>query len=423
MEYQPRIIDVQLRRLLADVPAVAINGPKAVGKSYTASQFAAATINLDFPDERALTTQNPARLDRMDKPLLIDEWQHLPSIWDRVRRAVDSGAAPGSFMLTGSAAPAQGPLHTGAGRIVRLRLRPMSLAERQLVSPTVSLKRLLDGDRPEIGGTSSAGLEDYAEEITATGFPGIRANPTSSRDDVLDGYLELIVKRDFPESGHAVRRPAALLSWLRAFAAATSSITSYSRILDAATSGIANKPSRMATVAYRETLERLWLIDQVPAWEGRNHLSALTRSAKHHLADPGLAARLLGVSAEALLDKPNPDGLVLPRFGTLFGALFEGLATLCVRVYAQASSARISYLRTIKGSREVDLIASRPDGRIVPIEVKLASAVDNSDVAHLLWLRDAMPDSVVDMIVLTSGPEAYRRPDGVAVVPLALLGP
>jgi len=422
MEYILRTVDAQLRRLVDDVPAVAVDGPKAVGKSSTAARVARSTVNLELPDERELVVGDPGRLNRLARPLLIDEWQHLPVVWDQVRRAVDAGAPPGSFLLTGSASPVDQPLHTGAGRIVRLRLRPMSLSERCLAAPTVPLSALLTGDQPAVGGDSPVSLEQYADEITATGFPGIRETPPRSRSDVIDGYLATVIERDFPDAGHSVRRPTALRAWLRAFAAATSSLTAYTQILDAATPGEDDKPSKVATFAYRDTLERMWLLDELPAWGGHNHLGALSRSPKHHLVDPGLAARLLGVNAASLLDQPNPDRPAIPRVGTLFGALFEGLATLSVRVYAQANRATVSYLRTAKGTREVDLIVERDDGRILPIEVKLSSSVGDSDVAHLIWLRNALPGEVLDAVILTTGKAAYRRSDGVAVVPLALLG-
>lgn len=423
MEYLPRTVDGHLLRLITDLPAVAIDGPRAVGKSTTGGRVAASVVNLDQEDDWEMVAADPARLERLPKPLLVDEWQLMPSVWDRVRRAVDAGAGAGSYVLTGSSSPVERPRHTGAGRIVRVRMRPMSLAERRITSPTVSLGALLGGDRPAVEGDSPVSLDQYAEEITATGFPGIRAAPGRSRADLLDGYLADIIDRDFPEAGHRVRRPTALRRWLRAFAAATSTCATYAAILDASTPGDTDKPTKATTTAYRDTLERMWLLDEVPAWGGRNHMTALAKAPKHHLADPGLAARLLGVNAAALLDQPHPDRPVLPREGLLVGALFEGLATLCVQVYAQANRARVSHLRTAKGTREIDLVVERDDGRVVPVEVKLTHTVRSSDVAHLLWLRETMPDDVLDMVVLTTGRAAYRRPDGVAVVPLALLGP
>jgi predicted AAA+ superfamily ATPase len=419
-----------------DLPAVVVEGPKAVGKTATSKRLANSVIDLARPEEWELTSANPSRICATPPPVLIDEWQLLPSAWNEVRRAVDSGAKPGSFILAGSASvgtsassaaptrPAQAPqLHSGAGRMVRLRMRPMALSERSLTPPTVSLADLLSGRSAQVTGHSPLALAEYAEEIAATGFPGIRLATKRSRTDLLDGYLAAVVEHEFPEAGHAVRRPATLARWLRAYAAATATAAPYTKILNAATPGIDNKPARATVTAYRDVLERLWLLDELPAWPGHSALGALARTPRHHLADPGLAARLLGVSAESLLTIPNPDQPVQPRHGTLFGALFESLATLCVRVYAQANRAKVFYLRTENGKHEVDLIVEREDGRILGLDVKLAAALGKTDSKHLLWLRRKVPADVLDLAVLTTGQEAYRRADGVAVIPLALLGP
>lgn len=155
----------------------------------------------------------------------------------------------------------------------------------------------------------------------------------------------------------------------------------------------------------------------------RTSIGDLGVTPKHHLFDPALAARLLGVGPRALVDQPHPDGLVVARKGPLIGALFESRAALCLRVYAGSSGAQVSHLRTHKVDHEIDLIVERGDGRIVAFEVKLGANVGGSDVKHLHWLKEKLGDLVLDLVVITTGPGAYRRDDGVGVVPLALLGP
>jgi predicted AAA+ superfamily ATPase len=424
MLYVRRVVDDQLDRLLADLPAVVIDGPKAVGKTATAMRRAATVIALDDSAEITLVRADRNRLTRRPGPVLVDEWQLHPPVWDQVRRAVDADSTPGRFLLTGSATPTDAPTHTGAGRMVRLRMRPMSLAERGLVSPTVSVAGLLTGARVDIGGTSPITLADYAEEIVASGLPSLRGLPARSRPDTLDGYLDTVVERDFAELGHVVGRPGALRAWLTAFAAATSTTASYNQILDAATAGHPEKPAKTTTIAYPETLARMWLLDELPAWIGaRNHLASPGQSPKHHLADPAFAARLLGVGTGALLDRPHPDGVPIPRDGTLLGALFEGLVTLSVRVYADAAGARVSHLRTHRGAHEVDLIVIRDDGRMVALDVTLSPVADDHDVQHLRWLREQVGDDLLDAVMVTTGPAAYRCDDGIAVVPAALIGP
>ncbi len=161
----------------------------------------------------------------------------------------------------------------------------------------------------------------------------------------------------------------------------------------------------------------------VPGWNpSRNHIAKLNAAPKHQLVDSALAARLLGVSTEALLSGRS-EGLRVPRDGTLLGALFESLVTLNVRVYAQSAEARVHHLRTQGGGHEIDLIVERGDHRVLAIEVKLSATVSDHDVRHLNWLKAEMGAGLLDAIVVTTGNYAYRRADGIAVVPAALLGP
>lgn len=420
--YRRRIVDDELDELFAGLPAIALEGPKAVGKTATALRRAATVYRLDDEAERSIAQADPSRLLEGEHPVLIDEWQRYPEAFDRVRRAVDDGAGAGSFLLTGSAYPTDPPTHSGAGRIVRVRLRPMTLAERDVGSPTVSLKQLLQGDRGPITGRTEVNLGRYVTEILASGFPGLRGLPDRVSRAQLDGYLDRIVDRDFEDLGRQVRRPGTLRRWMQAYAAATATTASYEKIRDAATSDSGEKPARATTQPYRDTLERLWVLDPVPAWlPTRNRLARLSSPSKHHLADPALAARLLGVDAATLLHA-QPAGPPMTREGTLLGALFESLVTLNVRVYAQAAEARTAHLRTWSGDREIDLIVER-GRKILAIEVKLGQAPDERDVRHLLWLRGELGGDLADAIVVTTGQAAYRRPDGIAVIPAALLGP
>src|SRR5690606_1785623 len=238
-----------------------------------------------------------------------------------------------------------------------------------------------------------------------------------------DGYLDRIVDVDFVEMGHSVRRPQLVRRWMTAYAAAVSTSASYETIRDAATPGEADKPSKTTTAPYRDVLERLWILDPVPAWmPTRNPIARLMRCSRPHLVDPALAARLLGIGTDALL-AGRESGPPFPRQGSLIGHLFESLVTLSVRVYAQAAEATVGHLRTAGGQQEVDLIVERDDQRVVAIEVKLSRSVEDGDVKHLRWLNQRIGDDLLDAIVVTTGTHAYRRPDGIAVVPAALLGP
>ena len=427
--YLPRLVDGELDELLSGLAALALDGAKAVGKTATAARRAKTVHQLDDPARRAIGMADPQRLLEGDRPILLDEWHGVPEVWDAVRRAVDAGAAPASFLLAGSNAPdptddgGEPQTHSGAGRIVSVRMRPLSLAERGLERPTVSMRALLGGTRPEIVGATQVALSNYVDEILRSGFPGIRTLSGRALRAQLDGYLTRVVDRDIPELGHRVRNPTALRRWMTAYAAAVSTTASFEKIRRAAGAGAEHAPAKTTVLPYRDALERLWILDPVPAWlPTRNRFAPLAQPPKHQLADPALAARLLGVDADALLSgaSARPD---IPRDGTLLGGLFESLVTVSVQIYAQAVEAVVRHLRTRRGEREVDLVVARADDRIVAFEIKLTRTVDDRDVAHLIWLRDKLGDDLLDAAVITAGNDAYRRPDGIAVIPAALLGP
>lgn len=423
MDYQRRVVDDVLDASMPGLPAIALEGAKGVGKTATASRRANTTLSLSDPRHRASVASNYDLVAELDPPVFIDEWQLEPQVWDRVRRSVDDApSAGGRFLLAGSAGVAPGVrIHSGAGRIVSLTMRPMALSERGIEDPTVSMRALLSGDA-QIKGSTRLTVRDYVDEILRSGLPGIRHAAPPDRDRLLDGYLSRIVERDMPENGISIRRPAALRAWLRAYAAATASTADYTKILDAATPGEPNKPAKATIDAYREHLHRLFILDPLEAWiPVFNPLKRLTFSSKHHLVDPGLAARLVGVGAPGLL--VGEGQMVSPTTGTWLGALFESLAVQSARVYADAVAARVGHLRTKTGDREIDMIVEASDTGCVAVEVKLADSVTDRDVRHLHWLKQQLGDRLRDCVILHAGPHAYRRADGVAVVPLALLGP
>jgi hypothetical protein len=420
--YERRIVDDELDSLMDSLPAISLEGPRAVGKTSTARRRATTTYELDRAEVLEIAKARPGQLLEGTPPILIDEWQVLPRSWDLVRRAVDDDRTPGRFLLTGSAAPGDVPTHTGAMRIVPIRMRPLTLNERG-VEATVSLADLMTGTRPDPSGETPLTLPDYVTEILAGGFPALRGLPDAARHAQLIGYLDRVIDRDFPEQGLSLRHPDTLRSWMRAYAAATSTTASHEVIRDAATPGVSNKPAKTTTGPWRDVLTRLWLLDPVPAWlPSYNHFKRLGSGEKHHLADPALAASLLGVSADHLISG-HEVGPAVPRDGSLLGALFESLVTLSVRVYAQRAGALVRHLRTHRGEREIDLIVQAPDGTVVAIEVKLSATVGDADVKHLKWLAEQIGNDLRDQVVVTTGSHAYRRSDGIAVVPAALLGP
>jgi predicted AAA+ superfamily ATPase len=423
MSYNARVVDQQLDALLADLPAISIEGAKGVGKTETAKRRAKEVLEFDMAPARRIVTANPGYVTTLPTPLLLDEWQRVPEVWDVIRREVDRDASPGRYLLAGSALPPrQAALHSGAGRIIRMTMRPMTLPERGIVDPAVSLASLLSGNREPITGKCPLGLTHYANEIEYSGLPGIRRYPKHRRLQMVGSYIDEAVERDIPELGEHVRRPEMLRAWLRAYAAATSTTASYTSILNSATPGEDDKPARATVDAYRALLERIWILEPLPAWiPAFNPLKRLGSSPKHQLMDPALAMSLLGATAESLLRGTQPDGV--RKEDSLLSALFESLAVLTVRVFAEPLGARVYHLRTDGGEREIDIIVERPDHKVLAIEVKLSAAPEPKDARHLNWLEEQIGPNLLDKVIISTGEYAYRQERGTAVIPLGSLAP
>lgn len=419
-EYLPRYIDQELDELLPDARAVAIDGAKGVGKTATASRRADTVLSLDSPETLQLIEADTVRQITSAPTVCLDEWQHYPPVWDAVRRLVDSHSLT-RFLLTGSAGlPPGTDTHSGAGRILSLRMRPLSFAERGIIEPTVRLADVFanagHGEPAPVAGSTELELHDYADAVCSTGFPGVHRLTGRLRRAQVDGYISRVIDRDIADSGVLVRKPASLRAWWTAYAAASSTTANYTTILDAATVGDAEKISKDTAQSYRELLTQLWILDPVPAWSPTLlPFKRLTTTPKHQVVDPGIAAGLLGVTPEILTSRA-------PGTVEIFGQLLESLTTLTVRAAGQAAEAKTYHLRTRGGEHEVDLILERYDGKVIAVEVKLSPVVRDDDVKHLHWLGNQLGDRLVEKIIVTTGREAFRRQDGVAVVPLALLG-
>ena len=418
----PRCAEIWLGEMLPYLPAIMIDGAKGVGKTQTAEQFANTVFELDQTAVREVLSADYDRLREDNPPILLDEWQWLPEVWDRVRRMVDRNAPAGSIILTGSVQSKNPNLHSGAGRIVRMRMRPLSLAERIRPKEMVALSDCLNDSVPaRLRIKSPLKFSDYMYEIIRSGFPSIYSAPEQIRKSLIDSYLDNIVEREFLAQGLRVHQPQALRRWLTSYAAATGTTTSYTKILDAASAGEDNKPAKPTTTAYREALHRLWLIDDLAIWgEGEDFFGRLKKTPKHFLADPALEARLLGLNAHDLINGTARNQYD-PEYGSIAGRLFESLCAMSLRTYAINCGASVSHLRNARGSREVDFIIQR-DQDIVAIEAKMSASVTDEDVENLNWFAEEVGTRVKEKIVLTTGEWAYRRIDGVLVIPAALFG-
>ena len=427
-KYYDRLIEPYLKNLMKEFPAIAIDGLKGVGKTVSTKRIAATVFELDKPNDFDLITNIPDVLISQSPPMLIDEWQRIPSVWDFVRRAVDDGAKPGTFLLTGSISSADTNIHSGAARIIRRKMYPLSLAERGIEKPTVSIAELFSVAEPfkaDISGKTDVSSRDYIYEISASGLPAFRNFAPDSRKIAFESFFASILFHDFRKQGIKLRQPETLLRWLRAYAATVSTDAGYSEILDASTAGEGNKPAAKTTIVYREALENLWLLDELMPWiEGESFFSGLKRSPKHYLADPAFAVYLLGLD-ERILSGGNGWMSRAERFdekyGSIIGRLFEALVHLCLSTYASVNNSKLFFAKTYKGDHEVDFVLQK-DSKIIACEVKFSPIADISDGKHLRWFIDKVGGDCLDAMIITTGGIAYRRKDGIAVVPAALLG-
>lgn len=416
IRYRARVADGELADRLRTAGAVLVEGPKACGKTFTAQQIAATAFRFDTDDgARALVSTAPEVLFSGGTPILFDEWQMAPKLWNLVRREVDDRAPErGQFILTGSATPDDDVhRHSGAGRISRLRMRPMSLFESGHSTGEVSLAALFDG---EFTAALDPGVTvpQLVERMVVGGWPALLDTPVSDAQRWLADYLTTIVEVDIPQLGSR-RAPQNLRRLLSALGRATGTGTSV-RALAAGVGGEAGSADWETVAAYLTSLERLMLVEDVPAW--RPHMRSTTqlrKNATRFMADPSLGIAALGVGPPQLLADLNATGFH-----------FEALAVRDLRVYSQPLGATLSHWRD-NNNNEVDIIITLSDGRWAGIEVKMNP--DHVDAAASALLRfsekvDTTRTGEPEFLaVLTTRTAAFRREDGVYGLPIAALGP
>lgn len=414
--YVRRVADDMVASALQAVGAVVIEGPKACGKTETARQHAASEVLLDVdPEAQRAVAVDPRLILPGAVPRLIDEWQREPLVWDAVRREVDARRTSGQFILTGSATPADNVIrHSGAGRVVTVAMRPMTLFEQGFSPGTISLLEVLDGHQPPTG-RSTLDLAAYAERIVVGGWPGLMGRSVGDAMAFTRGYIDVIVDHDIEVTSGARRNPRLVRRFLQAYAQLSAHPARLSTILDRAM-GIAQDqaPSRWAAEPYLDALGRLMVVDDVEAWNPElRSRSRLTTTPKRHLVDPSLAAALMECDPTRLLGDLNS-----------LGYLFESLAVRDARVYAAAAGASVYHYRERAGELEADLIIERRDGAWIGVEVKLGSTLIDQAAASLLRLKSGrVVRPPAALVVLTATEYAYQRDDSVIVAPLGLLGP
>jgi hypothetical protein len=427
MKYLPRIIDKELQSRLSYMGAVLIEGPKWCGKTTTAAQQAKSVLRLQDPDMREAymytAKTKPSNLLKGDVPRLIDEWQDAPLLWDAVRLMVDQRNEPGQFILTGSNSVDSNEIkHSGIGRISRLKMLPMSLYESGESNGEISLMSLFDNPDFDIDGIASPmGINDLIRAACRGGWPSALNIPNPVEQlRVAQDYLDGVVQTDIINVDGARRNPSLTRSIIRAYARNLSTLAKQNSLLKDVVA-MNEDCSEKTFNDYTAALRRLFVIQDVEAWSPAvRSASAIRRGVKRELVDPSIAVAALGLSPETLeVDLKT------------FGFIFECMAMRDLSVYTQASRSTISFYHD-RYDLEADAVLHLADGRYALIEFKLGSGEVEMGAKHLLEIKRLVseynrketqitlrePDL---MLVVTGGPMAYTRPDGVKVIPLACL--
>ena len=416
MQYLPRIVDAELAELLGATGAVLVEGPKASGKTATAMQAAESEVLLDIDDNaRRMIGADPAAVLDGGTPRLIDEWQLEPVIWNHVRRAVDRRAAPGQFILTGSAVPADDiTRHTGAGRFARLRMRPLSLYELQHSTGEISLQRLMDGEEQRAK-RSNLSIATVAELVCAGGWPGNTGNTLPRILRANRAYLDEIRRTDVSTVSGKTRDPDKVGRLLRSLARNVATPVAMSKLT--AEVGDDSRPMKADTVAaYLDALRRLMVVEDQPAWSPHLRSRTVLREMPvRHFVDPSLAVAALRATPARLAADIE-----------FLGLLFESMVLRDLRVYAQSVDAQVYHYREKEGL-EVDAIVEAPDGRWVAFEIRLGERWVDDGAKSLRRLASRMERSDHDKpsalaVIVPQGYGAAGTGE-VGVIPIGALGP
>jgi uncharacterized protein len=406
-KYIVRLADSQLKPLFSGLPAIMIEGPRASGKTTSAKQLAADVIRLDNPMVRDAVAANPdAVLRRATEPVLIDEWQEVPSILGAVKRAVDDDPRPGRFILTGSiAAKLTQSMWPGTGRVMNLALYSLTQREigRKAEGPGL-LPLLISGDLERIS-AEDLELDDYVELALRSGFPEPALNlRAQDQRHWLSSYLDHVVARDIGAMDNG-RDPVRLRRYLEVLGLSTAGIPTDETLFSA--SEINARTARV----YDELLTNLYLVDNIPHWS-TNRLSQITKRPKRHFSDVGLAMAAARVNLSTIM-----------RNSDLMGRVIETFVVQQIRPEAALLEppARLHHVRSRGGREEIDLILDLGANQIIALEIKAAAAPALKDAKHLIWLRDRIGADFVRGVIFHTGRFPYEMERKIWALPISSL--
>lgn len=420
-QYKPRIADRLLARKLAGKGAVLLEGAKWCGKTTTAEQIAKSILYMSEPGKmeqnKQLAVINPSLLLRGEKPRLIDEWQVAPQLWDSIRFEADHSQSLGQFILTGSCVPADmsAVVHSGTGRFGWLRMRPMSLWESGESTGEVSLKALFEDESP-IEGISGLDLERMAFVACRGGWPlSVDMEDEIALDQAFD-YLAAVEKRDIQQADHVERDQANVHRLLRSYARHQGAQANYATIRADLVANEGDSLDENTIASYIKALKRIFVIEDVEAWNPNlRSKTAIRTSDTRYFTDPSIATAALGL---------GPADLIADL--ATFGLVFETLCMRDLRVFAEALNGAVYHYRD-KNGLECDAVVHLRDGRYGLIEIKLGGdtlveegARTLNKLAGKIDTGKMKPPSFL-MVLTANGPYAYRRADGIYVVPAGCL--
>ncbi|MDY5148302.1 AAA family ATPase [Actinotignum sanguinis] len=411
--YLPRTLDRLVVRALASSRALVIEGPRGCGKTMTALRHCASSIFLDTPQAQQLAQIAPEALLEGERPRLLDEWQVNPNLWNMVRRAVDFSPGFGHFILTGSSVPADDiTRHTGAGRFTRVRQRTMTWQEKGCSSGAVSLEKLLAGEGITTD-VSTSSLDSVIASVLRPGFPGMRELAPEPAAFALTSYLQEIAHADIPRIITLRQDPQLILRLLTSLARSVAtevSISTLKKDLDA----IFPSSSRQTVATLLDALQRLFVVDAVPAWSVRLRSKAQLRlSPKYHLADPALACAAL-----------SADSFALRHDVETLGFIFKSAVVHDLSVFAETLGGHVRHYRDSYG-HEIDAVLEFPGGIWAAIEVKLGGG-QIAQGAHSLKkaVEQIAPErgEPAFLAVITGTGITGPAGEGVITFPLSALG-
>ena len=417
--YRPRLVDSKIKEYMQIYGAVSIEGTKNCGKTWTARNHSNSIFALDDPEDNNRNYRLASRdvnyaLDG-EEPRLIDEWQTVPAIWDGVRRRVDEKRVKGRFVLCGSSMPTEGnatpPMHSGLGRIGTIRMRTMSLYESGDSDGSVSLRGLFDSDFRNTPPKTTR-YSDLVRLVMRGGWPSVLDTPLNEELGSMPGYIDQLCERDLPRVDRS-KSPYRMKMVIRSLSRNESTLASNSAIARDMKENEDEVIKDTTVSDYISVLERMYLIENQPSYSSNlRSPERVGKKPKRHLTDPAIAVSALGLTSKMLDDDEET-----------FGFLFEGMCERDLQIYAEASNGNLFHYND--GKREIDAIVEMPDKRWGAFEIKVGTNRIDSAVENLISVTERMAGyhREPSFLCVLCGTEsaAYRREDGVYVVPITSL--